>query len=303
MLDKLLREPLLHFILIGAALFIIYDLTNEASLDEGERIVITEDDIDRLISLWEMKWKRLPTETELQGLVDSQIREEVLYREALAMGLDKDDTIVRRRMAQKVEFISDNIAEQAEPSDEQLNAYLEANLEKFEIAGQVSFRHVYLNLDQRGATIEQDADRLLTKLTEENSIDYHSMGDPFMFGNRHDSLTLAGVARLFGSDFAEQLFPLQPGQWQGPLTSAYGLHLVRIDNVVEPSRPSLETVRDRVRQEWATEERKRINDTFYEQLRSRYEIIIEPAEVQSTTALSTGMQQQDQTMRNNKSEE
>ncbi|MBT8120052.1 MAG: peptidyl-prolyl cis-trans isomerase [Gammaproteobacteria bacterium] len=283
-----LREPLLHFILIGAALFFIYSLTSDSTADDQNRIVIGEADVDRIISLWEMKWKRLPTETELQGLIEAHIREEVLYREALSMGLDKDDTIVRRRMAQKVEFISDNIAEQAEPSDEQLSAYLDANREKFEIPAEVSFRHVYLNVDQRGAAIEQDAERLMNQLGDGDGGDIENMGDPFMFGNRHDTLTRAGVARLFGSEFMEQLFSQQPGQWQGPLVSGYGLHLVHIESLIGASQPSLDSVRDRVRQEWSADERKRFNESFYEQLRSHYEVVIEPYPAQQLgkTAIS-----------------
>jgi parvulin-like peptidyl-prolyl isomerase len=246
-------------------------------MDDDYRIVITEADIDRSISLWEMKWKRLPTETELQGLINAQVREEILYREALAMGLDQDDTIVRRRMAQKVEFISDNIAEQVEPSDEQLDAYLKTYPEKFEIPGRVSFRQVYFNVDRRGAIVEQDAEKLLVGLRAGDDDMSDNMGDVFMFGNRHDSLSRAGVSRLFGKDFTEQLFAQATiGEWQGPLVSGYGLHLVLIDSLSAPESPDLDSVRDKVRQEWSSAERKRMNEAFFEQLRSRYEVVIEP---------------------------
>jgi len=275
LLAKLLREPLLHFVLIGAALFLLYDLTNDDVSDDVQSIVITEADIDRLIALWEMKWKRLPSEKELDGLIESQVREEVLYREALAMGLDENDTIVRRRMAQKVEFISDNLAEQIEPTETQLTAYLDANPEKFEIPALVSFTHVYFNLDKRSATIGNDADRTLAELRDGDDSRIENKGDPFMLGNMHEALSRDGVTRLFGEDFAEQVFSLPVGEWQGPLTSGYGLHLVRIDSLTEPTRLSLETVRDKVRQEWSAEERRRLNQSFYEQLRSRYKITFE----------------------------
>ena len=165
MLKKWLREPLLHFLLIGAALFVFYNLQTDDSTDDSNSIVISEPDIDRLIILWEKKWQRLPTEAELEGLIEAQIREEVLYREALAMGLDQNDTIVRRRLAQKVEFISADLASQAEPSDADLQTYLDAHTDKFAVPARISFQQIYLNADQRGDHVEEDAKRLLDELT------------------------------------------------------------------------------------------------------------------------------------------
>lgn len=276
MLKKWLREPLLHFLLIGAALFVFYNLQTDDSADDSNSIVITESDIDRLITLWEKKWQRLPTEAELEGLIEAQIREEVLYREALAMGLDQNDTIVRRRLAQKVEFISADLASQAEPSDADLQAYLDAHAEKFAVPARISFQQIYLNADQRGNNVEQDARRLLDELSGPGaSVDIMAAGDPFMFGQQHEQLTEHGVARLFGQQFAEKIFELPVGRWHGPVISGYGLHLVYVDAKSESKASTLDEVRDKVRDEWLAQQRRKMDQVFYSELRKRYDIKVE----------------------------
>ena len=276
MLNKWLREPLLHFLLIGAALFVFYNLQTDDSTDDSNSIVISEPDIDRLIILWEKKWQRLPTEAELEGLIEAQIREEVLYREALAMGLDQNDTIVRRRLAQKVEFISADLASQAEPSDTDLQSYLDSHADKFAVPARISFEQIYLNADQRGVNVEQDASRLLNELTQPGStIDVMAAGDPFMFGQQHEHLTRQGVSRLFGQQFTEKVFQLPVGAWQGPVVSGYGLHLVYVDAKSEAKASTLDEVRDKVRDEWLAQQRRKMDQVFYSELRKRYDIKIE----------------------------
>ncbi|MFW2441007.1 MAG: peptidyl-prolyl cis-trans isomerase [Arenicellales bacterium] len=287
-MKKWLREPLLHFLLIGAGLFILYGLQNDQPADDGNRIVISEADIDRLLSLWEKKWQRLPTQSELDGLIEAQIRQEVLYREALAMGLDKDDSIVHRRLAQKVEFIFSDITSQAEPSDAELTDYLAANADKFEIPARISFQQIYLNSDKRGDQARSDADDLLGKLSQpDSSVDILAAGDPFMFGQQHENLTEQGVARLFGKDFASKLFNLPSGGWQGPVRSGYGLHLVQISNRTTPIQPSLDVVRQKVLNEWNTQQRQIMNKQFYQNLRARYEIVIEAPVAKDSVAKTT----------------
>jgi parvulin-like peptidyl-prolyl isomerase len=237
---KWLREPLLHFLLIGAALFILYGLQNDQPVNDDNRIIISEANIDRLLTLWEKKWQRLPSQSELDGMIEAQIREEVLYRESLAMGLDQNDSIVRRRLAQKVEFIFSDLASQVEPSDSELAQYLAAHADKFEVPARISFQQIYLNSDKRGAHVQSDAKNLLDKLTQpDSSVDIVAAGDPFMFGQQHENLTVHGVSRLFGKDFANKLFSLQAGSWQGPVQSGYGLHLVQISNMTAPVQPSV----------------------------------------------------------------
>jgi hypothetical protein len=275
LINKWLREPLLHFLLLGAAIFAVYGYLTPEAEDNSHKIVISAADIDRIAALWQRKWQRPPTGKELDGLIEAQVREEVLYREALAMGLDENDTIVRRRLAQKIEFISADLASQAEPDDAELQEYLGTHADKFAIPGLISFDQVYLNTDRRGSRAGEDAKRLLEELERGDSVDIMALGDPFMFGAEHDQLTLQGVARLFGQSFAETLFTLPVGDWQGPVPSGYGLHIVRIDSRTPTRYPELDEVRDRVRDEWLADQRRRMDKAFYNGLRKRYEVIIE----------------------------
>ncbi len=275
-MKKWLREPLLHFLLIGAALFLFYGFQNDGYVDQSNRIVISKADISRLEMLWEKKWQQPPSQIELEGLLEQQVREEVLYREALAMGLDQNDSVVRRRLAQKVEFISYDLAVQIESSDADLAEYLAANPDKFEVPARISFVQIYLNTDRRGENVGKDAQELLNQLSQaESVVDISNAGDSFMFGQRHEHLSHHGVARLFGNDFADQLFTSPVGAWQGPVPSSHGLHLVLIENKAEALEPELALVRDHLRNEWIAEQRQSLNEAMYQNLRERYEIVVE----------------------------
>ena len=271
-----LKDPLFHFLLIGAGIFMLYGWQADDDAVRPDQIVFTEARIDQLINLWERKWQRLPTQRELQGLIEQQIREEVFYREALAMGLDEDDMVVRRRMSQKMEFISNDLASLAEPDDGELQVYLDENRDKFAIPGRVSYSQVYLDASKRGEQVYSDADELLAELLQSTvDIDISMVGDSFMGGYRFTDETDFGVGRIFGKDFAQQLFELPVGGWVGPVESGYGLHLVRIDSRTDVQIPSLEQVRDKVRMEWLAEQQRQTNDLLYAELRKRYDITIE----------------------------
>jgi parvulin-like peptidyl-prolyl isomerase len=253
-----------------------------------DQIIFTEARVDQLINLWERKWQRLPTQRELQGLIEQQVREEVLYREALAIGLDKNDQVVRRRMAQKMEFISNDLASLAEPDDEQLQTYLDKHAEKFSIPRRISYSQVYLNSNQRGEQIYKDAEKLITELSDSTiDVDISMLGDSFMGGYSFDDETDFAVSRLFGEVFTQQIFNLPVGKWAGPVESGYGLHVVRVDSRTDSRLPPLEQVRDKVRVEWVAEQQRKTNDMLYSELRKRYEITIEePAAGSSNTASS-----------------
>ena len=270
----LLREPLLHFLLIGGLLFAAYNLQNEG-LVENNRIVISEAEIDRLITLWEKKRQRLPTQGELQGLIEQQVREEVMYREAVAMGLDQNDSVVRRRLAQKVEFISADLAALVEPTETELTDYLAAHSNTFELPARIDFVQVYIDLNKHGDNVQDYANNLLNELRQTDSeSDIETIGDPLMLAQQYEQQTKHDISRLFGKDFAINLFTLPIGSWQGPVSSGYGPHLVRIDNKTEARLPELETVRDKVRDEWHAQQRRIMDEAFYKALRQRYEIVI-----------------------------
>jgi len=283
-LTTLLREPLLHFLLIGAALFLVYSLQNE-DLVENNRIVISEAEIDRLIAVWEKKRQRLPTQDELQGMIEQQVREEVMYREAIAMGLDKNDSIVRRRLAQKVEFISADLAALAKPGETELADYLAAHSKQFELPARIDFVQVYINPDKHADNIQDYVKRLLNELTQSASkSDITTLGDSLMLGQQHQQVSEHDVSRLFGKDFASQLFTLPLGSWQGPVTSGYGVHLVRVENKTAAQLPELQAVREKVQSEWSAKQRRVMDEAFYKGLRQRYEIVIENPSEKDTVA-------------------
>lgn len=272
----MLREPLLHFLLIGAALFVLFYQVADPVTISDNRIVISEADIDRIITLFERKSQRLPTRQELNGLVDAQIREEVLYREALAMGLDQDDTIVRRRMAQKVEFMFNDLVVADELSDEALQRFLSENPEPFIEPARTSFVHIYLNADSRGESAEADARQILHSLNQEQeAIDPATFGDQFMSGYVFDNQSEHQVSRIFGGDFAKSLSELNADNWQGPVTSGYGLHLVYIKERIRSRLPPLAEIRESVLNELMSERRKEANQDLYIKLRERYDVIVE----------------------------
>ncbi|MDX1335369.1 MAG: peptidylprolyl isomerase [Gammaproteobacteria bacterium] len=270
------KEPLLHFLLIGAAIFLLFYQVGDSGIERQDQIVISADDIRQLSALWEKRWQRPPTSTELDGLIRAHVREEVLYREALALGLEQNDTIVRRRMAQKMEFLFQDITEAAPPTDAELEAYLQANPERFQESARFSFMHVYLSTDQGATQAGERAQMLLNELRlQGDKADPVSISDLFMFGNYFDNRNEAEVARMLGPDFARALNGLPTNQWQGPVQSAYGLHLIYIHERSTPRLPPLAEIRDRVLTELQYERQELANEAMFEALQSRYEIIIE----------------------------
>lgn len=275
---KWYREPLIHFLGIGALLFGLFALLNDnASSIDTNRIEITASNVERLREVWSKQWNRQPTETELKGLIESHLREEVLYREGLALGLDKNDTIIRRRLAQKMEFLFEDLADRVKPSEGELERYFVHNRDQYRIPARFSFTHVYFNLDKRGRSAEHDAGRLLAYLQTTNvtPLRVSDHGDRFMLGYDFVRKTEQEVANLFGRRFAEKLLDIPEGPWQGPIESGYGLHLVQIHDKVQPRLPELNEVRDRVQINLVSERRRKTNDQVYQRLKARYEIIVE----------------------------
>jgi hypothetical protein len=276
------KEPLLHFLMIGALIFVVFSIVNKDEIDvSGNKIVVTAADIERLSANWSKKWNRPPTGTELSGLVDSYIKEEVYYREALALGLDQNDTILRRRLMQKMEFLSNDLAELNQPDEDALNKYFLNNQEKYELPARVSFTHIYFNLDKRGAKVVEDAKSVLSGL---NALRAPERGDSFMMQYDFVQETPFEVERLFGKDFAEQLFKSDINSWQGPIRSGYGLHLVRISEKVDSRMPELASVIDKVQTDLMFEQKKMMNEEIYKKFKERYEIVVEDMPKQSGMA-------------------
>ena len=276
---KWYREPLVHFLGIGALLFGLFALVNEeAGSVAPNRIEITVSNVERLREVWSKQWNRQPTETELKGLIESHLREEVLYREGLALGLDKNDTIIRRRLAQKMEFLFEDLADQVKPSEGELERYFDRNREQYRLPARFSFTHVYFSVDRRGISAEQDARHLLARLQTSDAVQLpvSDRGDPFMLQYDFIKNTEQEVAKLFGRRFVEQLLEVPEGPWQGPIESGYGLHLVLIHERIESRLPEMDEVRNRVRLDFLHERRRLTNKKIYEQLKGRYEIVVAP---------------------------
>ena len=262
------RNPLLQFTAIGALLFFAYGFLHDTRTGDANRIELTAADIERMRELWAMQWKRPPTETELQGLVDAHIREEVLYREALAMGLDEGDTVIRRRLAQRVTFMAEDLASRVEPTPDQLQRHFEAHLDRYMLPARASFSHIYFSVDRRGDKAESDARAALAHPQA-------ARGDPFMLQSDFPSRTAQEVRELFGDDFARALFALEPADWRGPIPSSYGMHLVRVRERTEGRKPELSEVRDRVRNDLLDQRRREADAALVDSLKQRYEIVVE----------------------------
>jgi hypothetical protein len=274
---RLLRDPLFHFILLGAALFGAYAmLSGLLATDQSRRIEITVSEIEFLAGNFERQWGRPPTDDELSALVDARVREEVLYREAVAVGLDRNDIVVRRRMVQKMELVSQDLALLADPTDDELRSYFQENSEKYRIPPRISFSHVYFDADRRGPEAAEYARQVLAELREQGSPPARApqRGDRFLLPHDYTLNTPFDVRRSFGSRFAEELFRLAPG-WHGPLVSGYGLHLVYVGERVEGALPRYEDVRDKLVVDYNRVRRERANELLYAKLAERYEIVVD----------------------------
>jgi PPIC-type PPIASE domain len=271
-----LREPLLHFLVLGAALFGLYGLVSKKEA-EPAKLVISAARVAGLQDRFARTWRRSPTEQELQGLIEDDIRDEVFYREGKAAGLDRDDSIIRRRVRQKMEFLAEDMAA-AEATDEQLTAYLASNSERFRTEDRLTFHHVFLSASRRGEALEGDAKQIAATLVHAKApADAATMGDPFLLGEAFLQMPQGEVARMFGEGFAKRLSAAEPGRWQGPVPSSFGAHFIFVDEQTRGSLPPLDTVRDAVQREWLNARRVEAEEKLYRTLRDHYEIVVESA--------------------------
>jgi PPIC-type PPIASE domain len=281
--QNLVREPLVHFLLLGALIFGAFKLISRETIEPG-KILITQGRIESLETAFSRTWRRPPTATELEGLIRDYVREEVFAREAVALGLDKDDTIIRRRLRQKLEFVSEDVAAHAEPTEEQLRAYLQAHPDTFRGDRRFTFSQVYLDPQRRGANLRRDAAHVLAQLGHSGTkVDPATLGDSLMLENEFKALPASEVVKQFGEKFAASLGEMTTGQWHGPIESGFGMHLVSVSERTGGSLPALEDVRAAVRREWTNARRMEANEKFYQTLLQRYTVTIERPEVAHST--------------------
>jgi len=273
----MLREPLVQFLLLGAGLFALYSLVAVDAGARRDRIVVDAGQVTRLAQQFQRTWMRPPTRAELDGLIEDHVKEEVLYREALALGLDKDDLVIRRRMRQKMEFLNEDIVEQRQPTDAELQAFLDASPEQFRIPARLTIRQVFVRPELHGPDAPKYAMALLARLeaAPDGASVAETLGDATLLPDALSDATASEIARTFGGSFATALEKAPIDRWVGPFASSYGLHLVRV-TAREPGRaPSLSEVRAIVAREWSAARRAEASETFHAALRKRYEISIE----------------------------
>jgi hypothetical protein len=276
-LRKLFREPLVHFLLIGAGLFLLFGWKgNPASMQGGQqpkKIMVAQDTVDQLVAAFTRTWMRPPTKGEVKGLIDNHIRDEIYYREAVAIGLDQGDALIRRKLRQKMEFILEDIAAQTEPTDEDLERFMTEHREKYLIDPQIAFRQVFVSVDLRGDSAEEHALQLLEQLGA--GADPDALGDRSLIDHKAELYSLWEIRRQYGDAFGKQILELEPGRWTGPLRSGFGLHLVFVDERVVQPLPELKVIRDTVDRDWAVALQQKLKDDAYAKLRERYTVQIE----------------------------
>jgi hypothetical protein len=289
-MKKFLKDPLLHFLLIGAALFLVFGFFKGPAGNEENRIVITGGDIEALQANFARTWQRPPTDSELSGLIENKVRDEIAFREAVAMGLDQDDGVIRRRLRMKMELLVEDIAGLTSPTDEELQTYLEEHMDSFRQEPQVSFKQVYLNSDKRGAGVDEAAKKMLAELAAAGpNVDPESYSDPNMLPKGFSLSYVSDIEKLFGPSFANGILDVEPGNWGGPVMSSYGLHLVFVRERIEGRDPQLAEVRETVEREWTAKQRREFKEETYKKLRERYAIIIEEPLLQANdNKISTG---------------
>jgi hypothetical protein len=273
---KLLREPLLHFLLIGAALFFIYHLTTDRSNFNQSKdiIVISLSDIDRLSYLFEKTWKRPPNDKELKGLVDDYLEEEVLYREAMKLGLDRDDTVVRRRMRQKMEFFVNDLTEQTKPSEQQLEEFLQKNKDNYRSESALSFKHLFFKRDDSELT-KNRINEITNKLNHQSIQDTSSMGDTTILPYELTGASLSEIDNHFGKGFGDKLSILDQNRWEGPIESAYGFHYIYVVEKTEGYDPKLSEVRDEVERDWKYTLQKELEQEYFRKKIDHYDVQIQ----------------------------
>lgn len=273
---RVFSEPLVQFLLVGLALFGAWHVVAPADAARGpaNRIVITDDDLKQMTVVWVSQGRPPPTAQQLQGLIETKVREEVLYREALALGLDKGDTIVKRQLARKMDFIAEDLSKLEEPKSDELRAWYDENKARFALPARASFRHVYFSPDRRGTRTRADAEAALAQLAGQRIDVAVATGDPFMFHSYYGDRSFETIAKEFGPPFVRSLAAVAPGAWTGPVESGYGWHLVFVDAMTAPRIPAFDEIEAEVKAAWVESKREVTRTRLYEGMRARYQVVL-----------------------------
>jgi len=288
---NLARQPLLQFLVLGVLLGLALQwMTGDQAPEDDKTIRISATDVARLDAGWRSRFNRAPTPEELDGLVKSQIREIALHREAVAMGLDQDEPVIRRVLVQKLERIVKDLIELGlAPTEQDLQQYYGEHSERYVPPPLITLTHVFVDPDRRGDRTLEDADEILAELQSRGrptgGID--DLGDRFMLQSYYPENDEQRISSLFGGGFARSVFELPTGRWHGPVLSGYGTHLVYVDTLTEFPIPPLDEVRDRVTQDWVDDNRRKITDEYFAGLLGGYEVVIEGQADDEASAVET----------------
>ena len=267
-LNTILREPLIHFLLIGAALFFIYSQVNDSTTEDEKLINITKLELNTITSQWIKAKGREPSEEEKQEQIQKLIQEKILYREAIAKGLDKNDLTIRRHLAKKMRYVYDDNSLIPQATNEELKEYFSKNSSKFIESESLSFNQVVFTPTENSKDINKDANEFLKKLQSSKSKKISTIGDLV-------ELSKKGIINTFGQEFASEAFTLDTKSWQGPIKTRHGLHLIYIHSKIDAKLPKFSEIEEKVNTEWQIEKREAANKVFYTQLYKDYEIVIE----------------------------
>jgi hypothetical protein len=278
-LRRLLREPLLHFAVLGGLIFLLFAAFDDTEVKPDDLIVVTPERIRQLTAGYNSVWKRMPTEDELDALIEGHIREEVYYREALALDLDRNDAVVRRRLQQKMEFLMDTGSYLREPEAGELEAYFAANEEAYRDAPHLAFEQIYFGKSPDPATVT----RSLSALQSSPDTDPGALGKHTLLPAELGLSPPVATDSVFGKGFFERLAELPPGAWAGPVKSAYGVHLVHIFETVAARTPPLEEVREAVLGDWRAAKALELREQDYARRRARFVVEIRREGVEPPT--------------------
>ena len=275
---RLLKDPLLHFAAAGAILFGAYAIINRGEMipSATDPIQIGEGDIRWLKETFANQWQRAPTEDELRGLVAGFLEEQLFAREAEALGLDQNDTIVRRRLAQKLTFLIEDTSRIVEPADAELRRFYSANAKRFQVEARVTFAQLFFNPEKRQHA-ESDARAALMSIVATGTNGAVAIGDPILLENEFHDVDEQTVSNVFGADFAQEVFSLNPGRWAGPVKSAYGVHLIRVTDLTSATLRPFEEARPEVLEEWRHQQEAEAKAAYLGKLREKYGVAIDSA--------------------------
>ena len=276
--EIIFKGPIVYFFVLGFVVFGLHSFLNRANQDDTDpfTVEVTSADIGWIRSSWEARMKRQPTQQELQGLIKRYIRDEILFREAMAMDLDDQDLVIQRRLVQKLTFVFEDLAETLEPTDDELKKYLQKNQEKYRIPEMISFTQVYFNPEKR-KDVTKEVEKLLDRLKSAQSAPEEaiSLGDTIMIDSTFRKRSPSEVARTLGKKFTNELFLSSEMGWQRPIMSTFGVHLVYIDQRTASKMPEYEIIREDVKNDFMYERKKQVIDSAYNAAKSRYTILLE----------------------------